>query len=152
MASTTTPTQTQTQTLTSPATYEAYRITETSLGPRDHHYIFIATSEDGPYTGHRFHVIGNIQEGMTFNYRPCIKPEEEPVFQGKKRLGRVSVAEYESGRFLAICEEVEVPGKQFQGARRLFPNVKLRRCQEWADDAVRLLVERGVLVLEGREG
>ncbi|RDW61859.1 uncharacterized protein DSM5745_10531 [Aspergillus mulundensis] len=126
-------------------TYAAYLIAETSLGPQDHHYIFLETAEEGPLTGHRFHVIGNIQEGMTFNHRFCIKPEDEPVFLSKTRIGSVSVQDYEAGRVLSICEEIEVPKKQFQGAKRLFPKEKLRRCQEWAADAVALLRERGVL-------
>ncbi|KAL4917978.1 hypothetical protein BDW62DRAFT_74171 [Aspergillus aurantiobrunneus] len=129
------------------STYPAYRIAETSLGPRDHHYIFIETNEDGPLTGHRFHVIGNIQEGMCFNHRPCIKPEDEPVFLSKARIGVVRVDDYHSGRFLGICEEIEVPKKQFQGPKRLYPKEKLRRCQEWANDGVSLLVERGILVV-----
>ncbi|KAL2824050.1 hypothetical protein BDW59DRAFT_90284 [Aspergillus cavernicola] len=129
------------------STYLAYLITETSLSPRDHYYIFIETNEDGPYTGHRFHVIGTIQEGMTFNHRPCIKPEEEPVFQSKEKIGAVGVDDYEGGMFLRVCEEVEVPKKQFQGPRRLFPGERLRRCEEWAREAVGLLGERGVLVL-----
>ncbi|KAL5335809.1 hypothetical protein BJX70DRAFT_308096 [Aspergillus crustosus] len=130
------------------STYSAYLIAETSLGPLDHYYIFIETNEDGPQTGYRFHVIGNIQEGMTFNHRPCIIPEDEPVFQSKKKIGVVSGEDYESGKFLGICEEVEVPKKQFQGAKRLFPKEKLRRCQEWANEAVALLKEKGVLVVE----
>ncbi|KAL4941212.1 hypothetical protein BDV06DRAFT_223365 [Aspergillus oleicola] len=132
-----------------PGTYAAYRLTETSLGPRDHISIFIATSESGPESGHRFHVIGNIQEGMTFNHRNCIKPEDEPVFQSKTHLGSISVDDYESGKFLGVCEEVEVPGKQFMGVKRLFPGKKLRRCGEWVEDAIELLGERGILVSDG---
>ncbi|KAL4740042.1 hypothetical protein BDV11DRAFT_186410 [Aspergillus similis] len=33
-------------------TYAAYAITETSLGPRDQHYIFIETHEQGLVTAH----------------------------------------------------------------------------------------------------
>ncbi|KAL2866255.1 uncharacterized protein BJX67DRAFT_142765 [Aspergillus lucknowensis] len=128
------------------STYTAYRVAETGFSPRDHHYIFIETHEDGPLTGYRFHVIGNIQEGMTFNHRPCIQPEEELVFLGKERIGVVSVQDYESGKVLEVCEEIEVPKKQFQGAKRLFPGERLRRCQEWADEAVALLLGRGVLL------
>lgn len=127
------------------STYPAYLIAETSLGPQDHHYIFIETNESGAATGHRYHVIGNIQEGMTFNHRPCIVPEDEPVFLSKARIGEVGVADYENGGFLAVCDEVEVPKKQFQGAKRLFPKERLRKCQEWAAEAVALLEERGVL-------
>ncbi|KAL6239449.1 hypothetical protein BDW75DRAFT_119400 [Aspergillus navahoensis] len=124
--------------------YAAYLITETSLGPRDHHYIFIETNEQGPMTGHRFHVIGNIQEGMTFNHRFCTKPEDEPVFLSRKRIGAVCVDDYEGRRLLTVCEEIEVPKKQFQGAKRLFPKEKLRRCQEWASEVMTLLRESGV--------
>ncbi|KAL3434194.1 hypothetical protein BDV09DRAFT_98836 [Aspergillus tetrazonus] len=126
-------------------TYEAYVIAETSLGPRDHHYIFIETHEQGPMTGHRFHVIGNIQEGMIFNHRFCGKPEDEPVFLSKVRIGAVRIDDYESGRLLSVCQEVEVPKKQFQGAKRLFPEEELRRCQEWAGEVVALLKERRLL-------
>ncbi|KAL4817800.1 hypothetical protein BDW67DRAFT_26152 [Aspergillus spinulosporus] len=126
-------------------TYAAYAVAETSLGPLDHHYIFIETHEQGPMTGHRFHVIGNIQEGMTFNHRFCNKPEDEPMFLSKERIGAVRIDDYESGRFLSVCQEIEVPKKQFQGAKRLFPEEKLRRCQEWAAEAVALLKERGLL-------
>ncbi|KAL4967727.1 uncharacterized protein BDV14DRAFT_21294 [Aspergillus stella-maris] len=133
------------------AFYAAYRLTETSLGPRDHISIFVETGESGPETGHRYHVIGNIQEGMTFNHRTCIRPEDEPVFQSKTRLGHVSVDDYESGRFRGVCEEVEVPEKQFEGAKRLFPGKRLRRCGEWVGDAIKLLIEKGVLILEKDE-
>ncbi|KAL4988756.1 hypothetical protein BDW68DRAFT_86615 [Aspergillus falconensis] len=101
--------------------------------------------EQGPMTGRRFHVIGKIQEGMTFNHRFCIKPEDEPVFLSRERIGAVRADAYEGGRFLSVCEEIEMPKKQFQGAKRLFPNETLRRCQEWASEAVALLGERGVL-------
>ncbi|KAL4805953.1 hypothetical protein BDV18DRAFT_140214 [Aspergillus unguis] len=127
-------------------TYPAYLIAEISLGPQDHHYIFIQTGEDGPGTGHRFHVIGNIQEGMEFNQRPCIIPENEPVFLSKTPIGAVSVTDYKSGKFLSICEEIEVPKKQFQGPKRLFPKERLRRCQEWAAEAIEMLKERRVLI------
>ncbi|KAL3481807.1 hypothetical protein BJX99DRAFT_253329 [Aspergillus californicus] len=131
------------------STYPAYLVTETSLSPRPHVFIFIETNEDGPSTGHRFHVIGNIQEGMTFNHRTCLKPEDENEFEAKEKLGTVSVADYEGGKMLSICEEIEVPKKQFQGPKRLFPGEKLRRCGEWAKEAVELLGERGVLVRNG---
>ncbi|PLB45974.1 hypothetical protein P170DRAFT_439675 [Aspergillus steynii IBT 23096] len=123
--------------------YLTYRVAESGL-PRDHQLLFVETHESGPHSGHKYHVIGNIQEGMTFNHRAAGPPEEEPVFFTKQLLGRVAVADYP--RFLAVCETVPVPKKQFQGAKRLYPSEPLRRCGEWADEATKKLLEEGVIV------
>lgn len=112
--------------------------------PRDHHAIFVETYENGPSTGHLYHVKGNIQEGMIFEHRAEQPPEEIPGFCGKEKLGVVAVAEY--GRVLGICEGVPVPKKQFQGAKRLYPREPLRRCQEWVAEAVDALKGEGVLI------
>ena len=101
---------------------------------RDHHYIFIETHEQGSMTGPPFHVIDNIQEGMVSNHPFCGKPKDEPVFLPKVRIGAVRIDEDEDGRLLSVCQEIEVPKKQFQEAKRLFPEERLRRCQEWAGD------------------
>ncbi|KAE8152500.1 hypothetical protein BDV25DRAFT_137818 [Aspergillus avenaceus] len=122
--------------------YTAYIISESGL-PRDHHYLFIETHEAGPQTGHVYHVKGNIQQGMTFEHRTFGVPEEQFGFCGREKLGLVQAAAYE--RVLGLCERVEVPKKQFDGPKRLYPGEKLRRCQEWAGDAVALLREEGVL-------
>ncbi|KAH8423579.1 uncharacterized protein LDX57_001339 [Aspergillus melleus] len=124
-------------------TYATYRVAEFGL-PRDHQLLFVETHESGPRSGHIYHVIGNIQEGMTFNHRPGGPPEEEPSFATKDLLGRVAVADY--SRFLAVCEAIPVPKKQFQGAKRLYPSEPLRRCGEWADEATKALVDEGVIV------
>lgn len=129
-------------------TYPVYRIAESGL-PRDHQLLFVETHESGPHSGHIYHVIGSIQEGMTFNHRAAGPPEQEPAFFTKQLLGRVAAADYP--RFLAVCEAIPVPKKQFQGARRLYPNEPLRRCGEWADETTRKLVDEGVIVQEEEE-
>ncbi|UDD62420.1 hypothetical protein AFCA_009736 [Aspergillus flavus] len=125
------------------ATYSVYLMAESGL-PRDHHAIFVETYENGPSTGHLYHVKGNIQEGMISEHRAEQPPEEIPGFCGKEKLGVVAVAEY--GRVLGICEGVPVPQKQFQGAKRLYPREPLRRCQEWVAEAVDALKGEGVLI------
>lgn len=130
--------------------YQVYRITETGL-PRDHEAIYVATHPDttttsssAPESGHVYHVTGTIQTGMTFEHRPSDAPETSPLFAGKRHVGTVEEADY-PGRFMAVCEGVPVPGKQFEGARRLYPQQRVRRCGEWAEEAVEALVKAGIL-------
>lgn len=120
--------------------YKAYLIT--SLGaPRDHHAIFIETHEDG--SGHIFQVTGNIQAGMTLGHRPGMKPEDEVGYVDKTYLGAVSTENYT--RVEEIVDGVEVPTKQFDGPKRLDPKTPLRRCNEWAAEAIEALRGAGVL-------
>lgn len=125
------------------ASYLTYRVAEFGL-PRNHELLFVETHEAGPRSGHKYHVIGSIQEGMTFNHREAGPPEDEPSFSHKQLLGRVAVADYP--RLLAVCEGIPVPKKQFQGAKRLYPLEPVRRCGEWADEATKALLEEGVIV------
>lgn len=128
-------------------TYQVYRATETGL-PFDHQTIFVETHEDGPKTGHMYHVTGNIAQGMVFEHRPSPDLEESPMFGGKRKVGTVSADDY-PGRLLAVCEGVPAPKKQFEGSKRLFPDEKLRRCGDWAEDAVVALIGEGVLRVNG---
>lgn len=123
--------------------YPVYRVLESGL-PRDHHAIFIETHEDGPKTGHLFHVKGTIQSGMIFEDRVEGEPENLPAFFSKEKLGTVTQDNYP--RVLEICKEIPPPKKQFQGPKRLYPGEPLRRCQEWADEAVQALADAKVLV------
>lgn len=51
-------------------TYTVYRATETGI-PFDHQTIFVETHENGPNSGHIYHVKGTIQNGMDFEHRPA---------------------------------------------------------------------------------
>lgn len=66
------------------------------------------------------------------------------MFASKTKVGTVAQEDYEQ-RFLAVCEGVPPPKKQFEGSKRLYPGEPLRRCGQWADEAVEALAEAGVL-------
>lgn len=129
------------------ASYLVYLVTSAGM-PLDHIAIFVETHELGPGTGHIYQVSGSIQQGMFHNHRPGDRPEEDrnSAFVGKALLGKVNVADYGNGRFRQICDGLQPPPKQFDGPKRLFPGKKLRKCGEWAQDAVERLKEEGVLV------
>ena len=122
--------------------YQVYLTIETGI-PLDHHALFVETHEAGAQTGHVYNVQGEIQNGMVFEQETTEEPEESPTFADKKLIGTVSHADYP--RFLAVCQTIPVPKKQFDGAKRLYPKEPLRRCQEWAKEAIEALVEQGVI-------
>lgn len=123
--------------------YAVYLIIETSI-PLDHHALFVETNEAGPQTGHVYNVKGDIQNGMVYEAKTTEEPEKSPVFAEKKRIGSVSKDDYP--RFIAVCQSIPVPKKQFEGARRLYPKEQLGRCQEWAREAIDALVEQNVVL------
>lgn len=122
--------------------YQVYLIIETGI-PRDHHALFVETNEAGPRTGQVFNVQGEIQNGMVFEHKTTEEPEKSPVFANKEHIGTVSHADFP--RILAVCQTIPVPKKQFDGAKRLYPKEPLRRCQEWAREAIDALVDAKVV-------
>lgn len=70
------------------SSYTVYRVAELGM-PRDHHAIFVETNEDGPETGHWFHVSGNVQNGMIYEERVSGKPDLSLTFVAKEELGTV---------------------------------------------------------------
>ncbi|KAK2873651.1 hypothetical protein FQN49_002205 [Arthroderma sp. PD_2] len=125
--------------------YTVYRVTETGL-PRDHHAIFVETQEDGPGTGCRFNVTGNVQNGMEYEERGANRPRESASFLDMEKLGVVAPGSYP--RFQSICRSTPVPKKQFDGPRRLYPDEPLRRCQEWTAETLTSLIDEEVLQTE----
>ena len=124
-----------------------YLVTSAGM-PCDHVALFVETHELGPGTGHTYQVSGNIQQGMYHNHHPGERPEEDRylAFITKNLLGKVKVVDHDRGRFRQICDGLEPPPKQFDGPKRLFAGKKLRRCGEWAKDAIERLKEMGVLL------
>lgn len=122
--------------------YQVYLIIETGI-PRDHHALFVETNESGPQTGQVYNVQGEIQNGMVFEHKTTDEPEKSPVFASKEHIGTVSHADFP--RVLAVCQTIPVPKKQFDGAKRLYPKEPLRRCQEWAREAIDALVDAKVV-------
>lgn len=129
--------------------YNVYWV-ESSGMPRNHVAIFVETHESGLDTGHNFQVSGNIQQGMYHNHRPGKKPEEDEqsAFFSKRVIGKPPKSVYDDGQFRRVCDLVEPPPKQFNGPQRLVPRSKpLRRCGEWAGEAVKRLRSEGILVV-----
>ncbi|KAM3553294.1 hypothetical protein MY1884_006756 [Beauveria asiatica] len=113
-----------------------------SLGaPRDHYAIFVETEQDG--AGTVFQATGNIQNGMTFQVKTNHRPETSPEFLRRELLGWVAPEDLH--RVEQVCAGLPPPKKQFEGARRLYPQEPLRRCQEWTREAVDALVVAGIL-------
>lgn len=136
--------------------FNVYMIT--SLGmPRNHEAVFVEThhpekekeKDSSSGKGYIFQVSGNIQQGMYHNHHAGTKPEEDKtsVFVSKEFLGRVARRDFHEGRFRRVCDGVEAPLKQFDGHKRLFPGVRLRRCGEWAREVVKKLREENILVV-----
>jgi hypothetical protein len=108
--------------------------------PRDHQAIFIETNSDK--SGQIFQATGNIQNGMTYESKPGKRPEDSASFVKKELLGTVTTANY--SRIDAVCKQIPPPAKQFDGPKRINPNVPLRRCQEWTQEAVQALKNEGI--------
>ncbi|KAF3900220.1 hypothetical protein GY631_0170 [Trichophyton interdigitale] len=121
--------------------YAVYRVASAGL-PRDHHAIFVETSENGEKTGHLFQVTGNVQIGMSFEQRPEGQPEASSSFVDKQEIGTVTHANYH--RIQAVCEGIPPPRKQFEGSKRLYPKEPVRRCQEWTAEAIQTLKDARV--------
>ena len=126
--------------------YEVDLLSRLSLGQRDHQGIFVETHETIPMSGHIFHVIGNVQQGMEFEHKTAHRPEDSAAFSNKVFLGNVKIEDYP--QVLEICEAVEPPKKQFEKAKRIYPGVPLRKCQEWTKDAVAALLAARIIQME----
>lgn len=148
--------------------YKVYLVSSAGMS-RNHHAIFIETNLPASGRGHIYQVTGNIQAGMTYeDHASTTPPEEDPSFIDRVLIGTVDTtatipttmtatvtgattdpvtALLESIRTI-LCSHVPPPKKQFEGARRLFPQEPIRRCQEWTAEAIQSLVEAGVLKRE----
>jgi hypothetical protein len=125
----------------------SYRVflVEYSGAPRNHHAIFVETKKDG--SGVIFQVTGNVQEGMTHDMKDAKRPEDSFSWaQVKKPLGIIKHQNY--GRIDRTCREIPPPPKQFNGAKRINPSVPLFRCQEWTDQAIAALKNKGIIEKE----
>lgn len=84
---------------------------------------------------------------MTYETKPTDNPEASATFLKKELLGVVDVGDF--GRVDGVCRAVEPPPKQFEGARRIEPGGRLRRCQEWTGEVVEMLRGEEVGGVEG---
>lgn len=126
--------------------YPVYRAT--SLGaPRDHIALFIQTNLDD-HTGYIFHVTGTIAQGMSFDHKEG-KPEDSASFLSKTCIGTVAHTDFP--RVQTVVNNIPPPAKQFDGAKRIDPSKPLRRCGEWAEEAIQALKDEGILKEDGAE-
>ena len=80
---------------------------------------------------------------MSYDTKSSGKPENDLAFLSKEFLGVVEVQDV--GLVDEIYRSVDVPGKQFEGAKRLDEVRPLRRCREWTGEVIRVLRARGVI-------
>ena len=114
-----------------------------SIGaPRNHRAIFVELDATAG-SGNIFQVTGNIQEGMMYEVKQNLKPEESHEFLTKIFLGWVDRKDY--SRINDICCSIPPPKKQFEKNKRLYPGEPLRRCQEWTREVIQAFENEGIL-------
>ena len=114
------------------------------LGVRSHESIFIETHELGKSSGHLYHVIGSILQGMKYEDKEMQNPTHSASFEKMSFIGVMVSSDIP--RFEAVCRSIEVPGRQLDlSSKRLDPSKPLRRCGEWAADAISALHQQGIV-------
>jgi hypothetical protein len=172
-----TTTTSTTTTTTPPSYYKVYLTESLGGGARNHMAIFITddlpTTSPLPTTttttssslppnlpsGTIYNTTGTIlaypdgSGGQTYEVRPTINPQYTPEhIPGTFRcIGRIR-GEENLGKFVGICEDVEVPGPQVDlRGRVLVPGRRVRRCTEWVEEVVEAARGEGVIVGEEEE-
>lgn len=114
------------------------------LGQPSHESVFIETHEQGQSSGHLYHVIGNILNGMRYEDKTMRDPKDSASFEKMSFIGIILSSDIP--RFEAVCRSIEVPGRQLDlRSRRLDPSKPLRRCGEWTADAISALHQQGIV-------
>jgi hypothetical protein len=122
--------------------YRVYHVLD--VGVRSHQSIFIETHELGNSSGHLYHVIGNILQGMKYEDKGVQNPTHSASFEKMSFIGVIVSSDIP--RFEAVCQSIEVPGRQLDlRSRRLDPSKPLRRCGEWTADAISALHQQGIV-------
>ncbi|KAM7210615.1 hypothetical protein V8F06_014005, partial [Rhypophila decipiens] len=123
--------------------YPVWLVSHLSLGDVNHHVIFIQTVP-GPdcRRGHRFHVLGSVQQGMYMKLDDSLHPLDSHSCHWMQHKGWLRHEDLERAR--EICRGVPPPAKQFDGAKRLGRG-PLRHCQHWVAEALDAMSTEGVL-------
>jgi hypothetical protein len=130
-----------------PSPHKEYRVFHIYYhgSPRDHQAIFVETHENGKDSGHQYHVIGSILNGMEYNNRMAVRPEDNAEVHEKHQIGNVKQSDL--AQLEVICRGIEVPSRQMDLRGRKLDNSKpLRRCGEWTVDAINELQRQGILI------
>lgn len=118
--------------------------------PRDHHTIWVDTGARKTLpngktvdTGEIIQVTGNIQQGMSFQVKNGVDPEESNEGKEKVKIGTIKTTDLE--RLKQICSQLPPPPKQYNGPKRIDTSEPLYRCQDWTRDAIQHLIAAEVL-------
>ncbi|KAM3497704.1 hypothetical protein MY10362_008952 [Beauveria mimosiformis] len=111
--------------------------------PRNHHSLWVQTGEA---RGIIYNVIGPVNNGaMQYETRPTyVHPSKSMTFVDMRALGQVSSDDLQG--MDEICRGNQPPIRQMCDGELLYPDVPLRRCQEWTKETIDLLRDAGVLV------
>lgn len=135
-----------TDTTRTPSAVSSYRVYRAEyLGIQNHIALFVETHQSGLGSGALYHVVGSIIQGMKYETKAALAPEQSGSYAGRKDyLGVVSVDDYD--RFNTICQGIVPPGAQVRlNGKKIDPSKPLYRCGEWNKDATDALRRHGVL-------
>ena len=106
-----------------------------------HHTIYIDIEKDA--RGHKFHVVGSLQQGMAFETMETRHPFFDPVWEWMKPVGRVSQEKF--AKFEEAYRAVPALAKQYDLVKLLVPKDQIRHCQHWAAEAIEALQHDRIL-------
>ncbi|PHH86041.1 hypothetical protein CDD83_10833 [Cordyceps sp. RAO-2017] len=132
--------------------------------PRFHTLIFVETNADGPGTGTKHHVTGDIVAGMYYESKPYHNPDRSESLHSKELIGFTNASTYPQ-EFDKVLGEVPAPPKQkafnaktmrtepvklwdpltFYGPGE--PRQPLVKCTEWTEQrGIPTLISKGLVV------
>ncbi|KYK56272.1 hypothetical protein DCS_08242 [Drechmeria coniospora] len=79
--------------------------------PRFHTLIFVETNAQGPGTGTKHHVTGDIVKGMYYESKPYHNPDKSESLHSKELIGHTNASNYPHD-FDKILKAVPPPSKQ----------------------------------------
>ncbi|EQK97766.1 hypothetical protein OCS_06522 [Ophiocordyceps sinensis CO18] len=132
--------------------------------PRFHTQIFIETNAEGPGTGTKHHVIGDIVTGMYYESKPCHNPDRSESLYSKELLGYTNASIYPQ-EFDKILSGIPAPPRQKAFNAKTMrtepvkswepltfyepgePRQPLVKCTEWTEQqAIPTLSSKGLIV------
>ncbi|KAL2844277.1 hypothetical protein BJX68DRAFT_269804 [Aspergillus pseudodeflectus] len=132
---------------TQPALYEVYTVQ--FVGEPNHVAIYIETQpneEVEKRKGLKYDVTGTILVGMEYRKQDCEDPILDATYvpDSKEKVATIATGDLE--RFERECCEATAPpaSQVFLNGRRKDPSKPLYRCNHWADNVVKLAVEKGI--------
>ncbi|KAJ5194733.1 uncharacterized protein N7498_008171 [Penicillium cinerascens] len=129
--------------------YNVYTVESLGNGERNHKAIYIETNPTAAqksFKGALYHVTGTILNGMTYESRDTIDPEQLPEHIPGTKKQIATIAAPDLARFEdECCLTVPPPRAQITlSGKRLFPQIPLYRCREWLADVEKVAVEKGI--------